>query len=85
VDWVVIAGLGTFQIGLAYKFLTSAFRHVPALTASLILLVEPVLNPVWAWIFHGEKPGGWALLGGALILSAATLKTWLDSRAGPVV
>ena len=30
---------------------------MPALEASLILLIEPVLNPVWAWIFQGERPG----------------------------
>jgi DME family drug/metabolite transporter len=80
VDWVIIAGLGLLQIGLAYKFLTAAFRHVPALEASLLLLLEPVLNPVWAWIVQGERPRAWSLLGGALILTAATLKTWVDTR-----
>jgi drug/metabolite transporter (DMT)-like permease len=80
VDWLLIAGLGILQIGLAYKFLTAAFRHVPALEASLILLIEPVLNPIWAWLFHGERPGAWPLLGGVLILAAATLKTWIDTR-----
>jgi drug/metabolite transporter (DMT)-like permease len=53
---------------------------VPALEASLILLIEPVLNPVWAWLVHGERPGTWSLLGGALILTAATLKTLLHTR-----
>jgi DME family drug/metabolite transporter len=80
VDWAIIVGLGLLQIGLAYKFLTAAFRHVPALEASLLLLLEPVLNPVWAWIVQGEKPRAWSLLGGALILAAATLKTWVDTR-----
>jgi drug/metabolite transporter (DMT)-like permease len=82
VDWALVAGLGLLQIGLAYKFLTAAFRHVPALEASLLLLLEPVLNPVWAWIVQGEQPRAWSLLGGALILTAATLKTALDTRAG---
>jgi len=80
VDWVLIVGLGVLQIGLAYKFLAAAFRHVPALEASLLLLIEPVLNPLWAWLAHGERPGAWPLLGGALILTAATLKTWVDTR-----
>ncbi len=34
----------------------SGLRHIPALEASLILLIEPVLNPVWAWLFQGERP-----------------------------
>jgi drug/metabolite transporter (DMT)-like permease len=80
VDWVVVGYLGVFQIALAYVLVTSALRHIPALDASLILLIEPVLNPVWAWAFQGERPGVWALLGGAIILGATTLKGWLDAR-----
>lgn len=79
-DWAMIAGLGTIQIGLAYLFLTSGIRHVPALEASLLLLLEPVLNPIWSWIVHGEVPSGWSLIGGAVILGASLAKTWWDSR-----
>jgi len=81
VDWAIILGLGTLQIGLAYIFLTSALRLVPALEAMILLLLEPALNPVWAWWLQGERPGRWSILGGALILGATVLKTWFDSRA----
>lgn len=85
VDWAIIGYLGVFQIALAYVFVTSAIRHIPALEASVILLLEPVLNPVWAWLVQGETPGVWALLGGAIILGATTYKSWLESRvAAPV-
>jgi len=85
-DWVLIGYLGVFQIALAYVLVTSGLRHIPALDASLILLIEPVLNPVWAWLFQGERPGVWPLLGGAMILGATTLKGWLDARGQrPVV
>ena len=80
-DWAVVSYLGVFQIAVAYVFVTSALRYIPALEASLILLIEPVLNPVWAWVFQGERPGAWALLGGAIILGSTTLKGWLDTRA----
>lgn len=69
-DWLVVVWLGVFQVGLAYVLLTSAIRHVPAFEASILLLLEPLLNPVWAWIVHGEQPGSWALIGGALVLGA---------------
>ncbi len=81
VDWAVVIYLGVFQIAVAYILVTSALRHIPALEASLILLIEPTLNPVWAWVFQGERPGVWALLGGAIILGATTLKGWLGARA----
>ncbi len=80
-DWVVILYLGIFQIGLAYALVTSALRQLPALEASIILLIEPAFNPLWAWAVHGEIPGPWALAGGALILGATSLRTLFDSRA----
>ena len=49
--------LGVFQIGLAYVFFTQAIRHVSALEASLLLLIEPVLNPIWTWLVHGGDAG----------------------------
>jgi drug/metabolite transporter (DMT)-like permease len=84
-DWGIIAYLGIFQIAVAYIFVTRAIAVIPALEASLILLIEPVLNPVWAWLVHGERPGPWALLGGAIILGATTIKAWADARDGRAV
>ena len=73
-DWVALIWLGVFQIGLAYLCLSTGVRHVTALEASLLLLAEPVLNPVWAWLAHGEQPGPWPLAGGALIVAATTVR-----------
>ena len=69
-DWSVLVYLGLFQIGLAYLCLTRGLRAVKAFEASLLLLAEPALNPIWAWLVQGERPGPWALAGGALILGA---------------
>jgi len=80
----VILYLGIFQIGLAYWCLTRAVRHVTAFEATTILLLEPVLNPLWTWLVHGEKPGAWPLAGGAIILSATLRHTWKQSREGRV-
>jgi DME family drug/metabolite transporter len=79
-DWLVVLYLGVFQVGLAYVFLSRAIVEVPALEASLFLLVEPVLSPVWAWVVHGETPGPLALLGGAVILTATVYKSWTDTQ-----
>jgi drug/metabolite transporter (DMT)-like permease len=82
-DWALVGYLGVFQIALAYVMVTRALTSIPALEASLILLIEPVLNPVWAWIFQGERPGAWALVGGGVILGATTIRAVLDARRGP--
>jgi hypothetical protein len=60
---------------------TSGLRNIPALEASLFLLIVRVLNRVWAWLFLGERPGAWALAGGGIILGATTLKGVLDARS----
>ena len=83
-DLAIILYLGVFQIAGAYYFLTRGLRAVPALEASLLLLLEPVLNPLWAWLVHGERPGPWSLVGGAAILIATAVKTWNDSRVPTV-
>jgi drug/metabolite transporter (DMT)-like permease len=81
-DWLVVIYLGVFQLGLAYVFLSRAIGRTPALEASLFLLAEPVLSPLWAWLVHGETPGLLALVGGAVILGATGARSWQDSRFG---
>ena len=51
-----------------------------ALEAVLLLLLEPVLNPIWAWLVHGERPGPAALVGGGLILGVTVLRSVVDAR-----
>jgi drug/metabolite transporter (DMT)-like permease len=80
-DALVLVYLGVVQVGLAYVFMTRALRHIPAFEAGALILIEPVLNPIWAWLVHGERPGNWAAAGGAVILLATLANTWRQSRA----
>lgn len=81
-DWAALTYLGVFQIAFAYVLLTRAFRALPALHVSLLLLIEPVFNPVWAWVFFGEVPATATLAGGALILSAAAVQAIQAAGSG---
>ena len=76
----VILYLGVVQIGVAYVCLTRAMRHVPAIEAATLLMIEPAMNPVWTWLVHGERPAAWSLAGGAVILSATLANTWRQAR-----
>ncbi len=78
-DGLVVSFLGIVQIGVAYMFLTAAMRRVPAIQVSLLLMAEPVLSPVWAWLIHGEAVAEWALFGGGLILAAIALPGLYDA------
>jgi drug/metabolite transporter (DMT)-like permease len=80
-DWAMVAFLGVFQIGVAYLFLIRGLERVSAFEASLLLLLEPVLNPIWTWLVHGERPGVWSIAGAAVILLATVAKSWVDGRS----
>src|SRR6185503_17127743 len=79
VDWLLIAFLGVVQIGVSYLLLTRSMGRLSALEAGLLLMFEPVLTPLWAWAVHGERPSGWALAGGAVILAAMVWRTVRDA------
>lgn len=81
-SWAAILTLGVLQVGLAYALLVRAIPHVPAVTASLILMVEPAFNPLLAYAVHGERPHALAIGGGVLII-AAVLGGSLGARARP--
>ena len=75
IDLLLVAYLGVFQLGLAYLVFSRGISGTPAVEASLLILLEPVLNPVWAFLLAGESPGPWALAGGAVILGATAWRT----------
>jgi len=82
-DLGLVLFLGVFQLGLSYGLFARGLRHTPAVEASLLALVEPVLNPVWTFLFTGERPGPWAVRGGVIILVATlwrTLAPWFETR-----
>jgi drug/metabolite transporter (DMT)-like permease len=75
--------LGAVQLGLPYVFYATAIKHVSALEATLIPLLEPVLNPLWVMLALGERPGLWAIVGGLLVLSAVLGRGVMMMRTRP--
>jgi drug/metabolite transporter (DMT)-like permease len=74
----LLAVLGMMQFSLGYYFYVLASRGVTALEMTLVTALEPILNPIWVFLWTGERPGRWALTGGCLVLAAITL--WGISR-----
>jgi len=75
-DWFAVIFLGVFQIGISYILYIKGVRGgTRPLDASLIGFVEPLLNPVWVFIFLAERPSQWAMLGGAIIITAIAVHT----------
>lgn len=67
--------LGVFQVGLAYVLFAKGAKLTSPVSASLIGLLEAILNPLWVFLFYGEKVGRFALVGAAVILLAVILNS----------
>ena len=81
-DFACIAYMGIFQLGFAYLLFTLAMaRGVRSLDAGIIGYIEPVLNPVWVFLFIGERPSGWAIVGGLIIIVSVLAHTIIEARA----
>jgi drug/metabolite transporter (DMT)-like permease len=80
-NWSVVAYLGIFQIGLAFVFFTKGIKHIPALEANLIGTLEPILNPLWVFLFLGERMGSFALIGGLIVLGGVIVSAIGSAQA----
>jgi len=81
-DFACIAYLGIIQIGVAYLLFTSAMaRGLRSLDASIVGYIEPVLNPVWVFLFLAERPSGGAIVGGAIIITSVVTHILIEAKA----
>jgi drug/metabolite transporter, DME family len=81
-DYARLAYLGIVQIGFAYLLFTLAMaRGLRSLDAGIIGYVEPVLNPIWVFLFLGERPSGWAIIGGIIIIASVIAHMLFASKS----
>jgi drug/metabolite transporter (DMT)-like permease len=78
-SWLSLVLLGVFQLGLSYLLYSEALKRISALEGILISSIEPILNPLWVFLVMGERPGPWALIGGAIVLIAVTGRSLLKT------
>lgn len=83
-DWLILVYLGVFQVALAYLFLMRGVQKVSAFESSLLLLLEPVLAPLWAWLLNGEGVSGMTFLGGGIILMASVAQVSRPRKPMPL-
>jgi drug/metabolite transporter, DME family len=69
----LLAAMALVQLAIPLIFFIRGARSVPAMTLSLIAMLDAVLNPLWPWIFVNEVPEQAAFIGGAVIIGAVLL------------
>ncbi|MGB3366051.1 MAG: DMT family transporter [Acidaminobacteraceae bacterium] len=67
--------LGVFQLGLAYILFAESVKHVSAVEAILVPVIEPLLNPVWVFVFAGETPKIMAVIGGTIVVLSVVIRS----------
>ncbi|MBY0228415.1 MAG: EamA family transporter [Gemmataceae bacterium] len=74
----LLAVFGVVQMGLPYFLMAQGLRRVGPAEAATLSLLEPILNPVWAWLVapDRERPTVWLALGGACVVGALAWRYW---------
>jgi drug/metabolite transporter (DMT)-like permease len=76
-QWVSLVYLGAIQIGLANLCFMAGVRRITVAQASVLSLLEPLLNPLWVFLVLGEHPSAYGFAGFALILLGIGVDFWL--------
>jgi drug/metabolite transporter, DME family len=79
--WIV-AVMGIVQLGIPYWLFSKGLERIPVQEASLIVLIEPVLNPLWVALIVGELPSSATLIGGICIVGGLGFR-YLRSSLNP--
>jgi len=75
--------LGVLQYTLPSILFAKGVKMTNPVAASIILTAEPIMNPVWVFLFLGELPGTVAILGFVLVISAVTLQSLIPILRKP--
>lgn len=79
-DILLLLVMGIFQLGIAYILFSIGISRVSATSASIIATIEPILNPVWVFLFLGELPTRNALIGACVVLITVIVYNQIQSR-----
>ena len=76
--WILL--LGVLQLAIPYLLYSRAIKHIRALDAAIISIIEPILNPIWVILVKGEHASRWSIIGGAIVLTTSLFRSFLASR-----
>ncbi len=86
-DLIISIILGFFQVGLGLSLYTLGSKSVPAVQAALLSMTEVILGPFWVWLFLGETPLFYTILGGTILMLALignAVSSWTTSSGNAI-
>lgn len=79
-DMGLLFAFGVLNLGLGLALFATGARLIPAALTALLGTFEPILGPVWVWLFHGEIPSGRTMIGGAIVVAALLVYLAIEFR-----
>ncbi len=84
-DLLLMLTFGFAQLGVGLAIFSVGAARAPATDVALLSMLEPIMGPIWVWMFMKEYPGVSALIGGAVVFVALAVHTlYAASRTNPV-
>jgi drug/metabolite transporter (DMT)-like permease len=81
-DLLLLLTFGFAQLGIGLAIFSVGAAGAPATEVALLSMLEPIMGPIWVWIFVSEYPGVPALIGGSVVFVALAAHTvYAASRA----
>jgi drug/metabolite transporter (DMT)-like permease len=82
-DLLLLLAFGFAQLGIGLTLFSIGAARAPATDVALLSMLEPIMGPIWVWIFVSEYPGVPALIGGSAVFVALAAHTvYAASRTG---
>lgn len=78
--WHYLILLTAGVVPFSFLLISVGPRYLPAAEASLIMLLELLLGPVWVWMVLGDVPTTNVLIGGGVVLLTLFFHTLWDWR-----
>lgn len=76
-EFIIVLYMGVVQIGISYIIFNVGLNYASATESMIIGMLEAVFNPIWVFIGLGEVPSIYAIIGGAIVLSAILIHNLL--------
>lgn len=75
-DWLLLIMLGTIFTALPHSLFANSLKYLKAKSVSLIASLQPMYGAVFAFLILSEQPSISTILGGIVILGAATYESY---------
>lgn len=77
---IAVFFLGVVASGIATVLMAKSAPHLASVEVSMLLMLDPILNPVWVALAVGEIPGSLALIGMVIVIGCVIINILVENH-----